>query len=105
MSKKEDCVLPPRTPQFASRETCAAEFDVCVATWDDWVKSGIVPKPYMLGKNGTTPRWSWDEIREYIMARGKSRSSEVDNPHFNPQAFRGAHAKARQTENGGRKSA
>lgn len=110
MTKKEDCHLPSRTPQFLSRETCAAEFEVSLSTWDDWVKSGVVPKPYMLGRNGLTPRWSWDDIREYLNERGKTPSGEAPrSPFVNPGAFRAvAREKGetrRKTENNRRQSA
>lgn len=97
---KDDCQLPPRTPQFLSRETAAAEFEISVSTWDDWVKSGVVPQPYMLGRTGCTPRWSWDEVSEYIRARGKAQSPERErSPFFDPNGFRRKNDSARKAEN------
>lgn len=97
---KDDCKLPTRTPQFLSRETCAAEFEVSVSTWDDWVKSGVVPKPYMLGRTGSTPRWSWDEISEHIRTGGKAQVSGGErNPFFDPNGFKRKDGETRKAEN------
>ena len=87
MKRKEQYKLPPRTPKFLSKETCAAEFEVSIATWDEWVKAGLVPKPYMLGNSSAIPRWSWDEIIECIVARGKNKET-LGSSDFNLSALK-----------------
>lgn len=58
---------------YVSRETGAERLDICPRTWDDWVKAGILPKPYRLGISGTTPRWLWKEVDDWISRRAGSQ--------------------------------
>ncbi len=87
MTRKEAKTLPSRTPQFVSRETCAAEFEISLSTWDKWVKDGVVPRPYLLGRELSVQRWNWEEVRDHILARGMSLNSESRTPGVNYEAL------------------
>jgi hypothetical protein len=39
---KSALTLPSRTPAYVSRETGAAEIGISPATWDAWVKAGVL---------------------------------------------------------------
>jgi len=84
---------------YVSRETGAQRLDICPRTWDDWVKAGILPKPYKLGISGTTPRWLWTEVDEWISRRAGSQVPAVDTT-FNIEALRGRYGQTshRRTE-------
>jgi hypothetical protein len=73
--RKIDTRLPNRTPAY---EIGAAELGISAATWDRWVKQGILP-PATLGAPESTPRWRWADVdqklsgnlRTYAMDRGE----------------------------------
>src|SRR3990172_346082 len=68
---------------YVSREPGAQRLDICPRTWDDWVKAGILPKPYRLGISGTTPRWLWTEVDEWISRRAGSQAPACRDAYAN----------------------
>ena len=74
-------------PDFVSADTLAYLLDISVASVYAWAKSGIIPKPYHLGAAGGTPRWSRQEVADYIVEKGKTQ--ENGEPFFNIEALRG----------------
>ena len=60
-TRKLNLQLPPRTPAFVSREVGAAELGISPATWDSWVREGILP-PSAPGFPTSTPRWRWLDV-------------------------------------------
>jgi hypothetical protein len=74
-ARKRDLPLPARTPAYVSRNVGAAELCISPETWDEWVKTGILPPPRYLGTTGKNPRWKWSEV-EARLDRGAEWSPE-----------------------------
>lgn len=88
--KRSDHGLPGITPLFVCRDTGARLLEICAQTWDEWVRAGILPEPYRLGINGTTPRWDLEEVREHIR---RSRRPSASETIFNLEALSHGQAK------------
>jgi predicted DNA-binding transcriptional regulator AlpA len=59
MSKNRANILAPRPPSYVSKATLAAELDMSETTVDQYVKSGLLPKPI---RRGGSVRWCWAEV-------------------------------------------
>lgn len=82
MTARKDETTLGRTPAFVSRDIGAAELCISPATWDLWVKEGILPPPCDLGISGTTPRWDWLDVREALSQRKRAASESEPEPFF-----------------------
>ena len=60
-ARKENLLLPARTPAYVDRETGAAELRISPQTWDQWVKEGRLPSPSP-GFPPSAPRWRWADV-------------------------------------------
>jgi hypothetical protein len=60
-ARKENLLLPPRTPAYVDRETGAAELRISPETWDRWVKEQRLPSPSP-GFPPSAPRWRWADV-------------------------------------------
>jgi len=65
-----------RVPEFVDRATGAAELCISPATWDKWVKNGILPQP-ACGFPPSSPRWCWIDVRDKLRGVGKSSESAI----------------------------
>jgi hypothetical protein len=61
ISKKDNSLRGERTPAYVDRTTGAAELSISPATWDQWVKEGLLPKPCEGFPEGL-PRWRWEDV-------------------------------------------
>lgn len=82
MTKRRDATTLPHVPAYVSREIGAAEICVSPATWDEWVKAGIIPQPCDLGISGTTPRWRWVDVDDALSRRGRFADEYQPEPFF-----------------------
>ncbi len=60
-ARKENLLLPARTPAYVDRETGAAELRISPETWDRWVKEQRLPSPAP-GFPASAPRWRWADV-------------------------------------------
>ena len=71
-------------PDYVSRETGARLLDMSADTWDAMVARGRLPKPVMVGINGTTPRWRWADVEKALQAPSTSSDDDPDDEPFFP---------------------
>jgi predicted DNA-binding transcriptional regulator AlpA len=71
-------------PDYVNAETLAYLLDCSKSSIDGWVKAGVLPKPYMLGITGKTPRWSRTEVDAAIKEKAYSGA---DRPLTNFEAL------------------
>lgn len=55
----------PYPPDFVSAETLAYRLDCSIRAVQDYSKSGLIPKPFMIGN---LVRWRWSDIVERVSA-------------------------------------
>ncbi len=66
-----------RPPAYVSKATLAAELDAGESTFDEWVKSGVLPKPIRLPTRSV--RWCWAEIEQSLASlRGGPEGASSD---------------------------
>jgi hypothetical protein len=76
-TRKFNLHLPSRTPAFVSREVGAAELGISPATWDSWVREGILP-PSAPGFPTSTPRWRWQDV-DHKLAGNRAELAAFDH--------------------------
>jgi predicted DNA-binding transcriptional regulator AlpA len=59
---KHDVELTSRLTAYVTRGEGAAELRISPSTWDELVQAGQLPKPILLGKSGSLPRWRWADV-------------------------------------------
>lgn len=59
--KSDNLLRGHRTPAYVDRNTGSAELGISPATWDDWVKSGLLPPPAPGFPEGIV-RWRWLDV-------------------------------------------
>lgn len=74
--RKHDLRPRDRVPEFVDRATGAGELCISSATWDKWVKDGILPHPDC-GFPERSPRWCWDDVRNKLRGVGKASESAI----------------------------
>jgi predicted DNA-binding transcriptional regulator AlpA len=64
----------PYPPDFVSAETLAYLLDCSVRSVQDYAKSGLIPKPVMIGN---LVRWDWISVRDRIEALNSTDCKEA----------------------------
>lgn len=79
MGKRD--IIRPFAPDFVSAETLAYRLDCSRSTIDEYVRTGILPKPEAIGN---LMRWDFEEVRALIKSHNNSletQSVSID-PYF-----------------------
>jgi predicted DNA-binding transcriptional regulator AlpA len=66
MGERKHEVERPYPPDYVSAETLAYRLDLSRSTIENYVKSGLLPKPRLIGN---LPRWDFAEVVLFIKAR------------------------------------
>lgn len=61
--------LRPYLPDFVSAETLAYRLDCSVRSIQEYAKSGILPRPIMIGN---LVRWRWTDTVQYVCLQNGS---------------------------------
>jgi hypothetical protein len=77
-TRKSDIALSPRLTAYVTREEGAAELRISPSTWDEMVDCGQLPRPVLMGRNGTIKRWRWADV-DSRLRNDDARSPE---PYF-----------------------
>ena len=87
MTRKRD-IQRPFPPEFVSLETLAYLVDFSKSAVDDYVRKGLLPRPIMIG---TQPRWSWSDVRAFILSQNGLANDDPAAPVSQEDPFlRGA---------------
>jgi hypothetical protein len=81
-TRKDKLALTSRLTAFVTREEGAAELRISPSTWDDMVKRGQLPKPYLIGPNKDLPRWLWIEVVKTIIGDERDEDRHEQEPYF-----------------------
>ena len=65
----------PYPPDFVSAETLAYRLDCSVRSVQDYAKSGLIPKPLVIGN---LVRWDWNAVRGRIEAQNCPSRTDAD---------------------------
>lgn len=65
----------PYPPDFVSAETLAYRLDCSVRSVQDYAKSGLIPKPLVIGN---LVRWDWSAVRGRIEAQNYAGHTDAD---------------------------
>jgi predicted DNA-binding transcriptional regulator AlpA len=80
--RKDKLELTSRLTAFVTQKEGAAELRISPSTWDDMMKKGQLPKPYLIGPNRDIKRWRWIEIEQKIIGDKSSEEDEPREPYF-----------------------
>lgn len=69
---------PPHRPVFVTRKTAAALLEISVDTFDQWVRSGYVPRATI--SRGQIIRWHWPTLEARLLEAAQA-------PFVDPSIF------------------
>jgi hypothetical protein len=85
MTRRKSDIAPrgDRPPTFVDRIAGSAELCISPATWDQWVKAGLLPAPTRMGIAGETTRWDWAQCKAWLADPAlRSIESKPAEPFF-----------------------
>jgi len=79
MSRRVSDPVRNYPPDYVSAETLAYRLDCSRSTIDQYVKAGLLPKPFELGN---LVRWDFALVKAYIQARNSVELRDAEEDDF-----------------------